>query len=59
MNYRYFYNSQGRIIGFSEYRTQCLVASVIKSIGYIDSEEKINIKDYHIDLTTLTLTPNT
>ena len=58
MNYRYYYNAQGTIIGFTQYKTVCYAGGVNDSVGYIDSTEQINFDDYHVDLTTLTLVPN-
>lgn len=55
MKYRYFYNAQGKIVGSNLYKSICLVEGMSGSIGYIDSETKVVIADYNIDLTTLTL----
>ncbi len=56
--YRYFYNTQGHIVGESTYKVFCLITSQCDSIGYIDSETKIDRNQYHVDLTTLTLVSN-
>ena len=55
MNYRYYYNSQGTILGFTEYRTICYTTAVGDSTGHIDSTDKVVIEDYTVDLTTKTL----
>lgn len=55
MKYRYFYNSQGTIVGFTQYKVVCYAGGVANSIGYIDSNDQVNIADYTVDLTTQTL----
>jgi hypothetical protein len=55
MKYRYYYNAQGTIIGFTEYKTECYAGGVNNSTGYIDSEVRINTDDYTVDLTTFAL----
>ena len=58
MNYRYYYNAQGTIVGFTQYKIVCYAGGVADSTGYIDSQSKINISDYSVDLTTLALVAN-
>jgi len=55
MKYRYYYNAQGIIIGFTQYKNICLSQGIGDSTGYIDSDERITIEDYRVDLTTQTL----
>jgi hypothetical protein len=55
MNYRYFYNNTGDIVGFASYKSVCLFVEQADSVGHIDSQDKINIDDYRVDLTTQTL----
>lgn len=55
MKYRYFYNSQGHIVGFTQYKVVCYAEGVADSTGYIDSDNQINIANYEVDLTTQTL----
>jgi len=55
MNYRYFYNAQGTIVGIAEYTLTCLCASMSDSAGYVDSTNKIDTNLYQVDLTNQTL----
>lgn len=58
MKYRYYYDAQGTIIGFTKYKTQCYAVGVGDSIGYIDSDTEVDRTQYKVDLTTLTLVEN-
>jgi hypothetical protein len=55
MNYRYFYNAQGAIVGVAEYSVVCMCASMSDSAGYVDSTIKIDASVYQVDLTNQTL----
>jgi hypothetical protein len=55
MNYRYFYNTTGDIVGFASYKSVCLFVEQSDSQGHIDSQDKVDISQYKVDLTTLTL----
>jgi len=52
---QYFYNSTGRIVGFSEYKTECLVNQICEASTYIDLDQKVDYTQYQVDLTTLSL----
>jgi hypothetical protein len=52
---RYFYNQDGSIVGFTEYRTLCFVEQMCGVAAYIDVDQKVDYTQYTVDLTTQTL----
>jgi hypothetical protein len=57
MNYRYFYTDTGQIIGYSRYKHICFTLGMDDSVGYIDTDQEIDISQYRIDLESLALVP--
>lgn len=55
MRYRYFYDNQGTIVANSTYKKICYATGMNDSIGYIDTDQNIDITQYRVDLTTKTL----
>ena len=55
MNYRYFYTATGEIVGFSRYKNIIFTQGMNDSVGYIDTDQEIDISQYRIDLESLTL----
>lgn len=52
---RYFYDESGNIVGDVSYNTICMIQTQCNSIGYIDSDTKVDSSQYCVDLSTKTL----
>jgi hypothetical protein len=55
MKYRYFYNAQGTILGYGEYRKVCFQTGIVDSVGYIDTDSPVDIDAFVVDIETQTL----
>lgn len=54
---RYYYDQTGLILGKTFYRRMCMMEGISNSVGYIDSEQEVDMNLYKVDLSTLTLVP--
>ena len=52
---RYFYKQDGTIVGFTEYKTECLVGQMCGAAAHIDVDQKVDYDQYKVDLTTKSL----
>ena len=59
MNYRYFYTESGEIVGHSVYKTICFAIGMNDSVGYIDTDLCVDVAQYRVDQSALSLVPIT
>jgi hypothetical protein len=55
MNYRYFYNDTGTILGFSRFKRTCWTIGMVNSVGYVDSDQLVDIDTHRVDIESQTL----